>query len=894
MAERAPKLGEYRRKRDFGRTPEPEGGVPVGRGQRLEFVVQKHQARHLHYDLRLELEGVMKSWAVPKGPSPNPAAKRLAMEVEDHPVEYNDFEGTIPRGEYGGGTVMLWDRGWYEPTERKSGESAEKTLKRGYQKGHLRVRLHGERMTGEYHLVRKEVAEGGRAAWLLIKADDEHASRRRELTEEHTTSVVSGRAMEEIAAGTGGARVWRSNRSADAVERKAAAAPQAAAVLPMLAARGDRRPTGREWTFEPKLDGIRVLAYATEGGSALVTRNGNDKAGAFPEVAEALSRLARHAGRPVVLDGELVAVRGGQVQRFEQLQGRMHVGDAAKAARLAEREPAALVAFDLLADGEEALFTAPWTVRRRSLEDVLKGWPGERIRLGETDPDGARMERRARDGGWEGIVAKRVDRPYRPGERSRDWLKLKLENRQELVIGGWTEPRGSRKHLGSLLLGYYDADGKLCYAGHTGTGFTREMLGTLAAKLARLERKTSPFHGRPPRTNQPAHWVTPRLVAEIQFSEWTSEGKLRQPVFAGLRDDKDPRSVAREPRGPGRPPTPRSAPSPPPPRRRAARRGAPPHRRALAEIRRVGARHPRGGQLSWPGGRLEVTSLDKVFFPDRGVAKGDVLAYYAEMADLVLPWMADRPLVLKRYPNGIDGEAFYQQSAPEEVPEGVRAETVVFGEKQKAHTRLVGGDLATLLYTVQLGAISYDPWHSRVGALESADYTVIDLDPGEGATFRTAVQVARWVREEMDALGLHGALKTSGSRGLHVYLPLPAGTPLEAATLVAQIVGTRVARQHPEHATVTRTVKRRPRGTVYVDYLQNILGKTVAGVYAVRARPGAPVSTPLDWDELTDDLDPREFTLETVPARVKARGELWGVGMREPNALEGLLPSGEE
>lgn len=899
MAERAPKLDRYRRKRDFSRTSEPAGGASGSRaGEQPEFVVQKHAASHLHYDLRLEVGGVMKSWAVPKGPSVDPKTKRLAMEVEDHPIEYNDFEGTIPQGEYGGGTVMIWDRGSYEPADPKPGESARAAMERGYRKGHIEVEFHGERLRGVYHLIRKEVAEEGRAAWLLIKSADRHSGGR-ELTEAYTTSVVTSRTMSEIAEGKGGKRVWRSNRGAKQTPPPPAPTPARndtprpadfSAFSPMLAGVPRTLPEGPEWRYEPKYDGIRVLAYATPRGTALVTRNGNDKAAAFPEVAEALAAFARERGAPLVLDGELVGVRSGEVVRFESLQGRMHLTDAAKIARLARSEPAALAVFDLLLDGDDVLVRDAWHERRRRLEAVMEGAEGDHLLLSETSEDAEEMRARALEHGWEGIMAKRYEAPYTPGKRTSDWLKIKLENRQELVIGGWTEPRRSRTHLGSLLLGYYDETGAFRYAGHTGTGFSRETLAEVGKKLKRLERKTSPFAGPAPKTNEVAHWVSPKLVAEIRFNEWTSDGKLRQPVFLGLRDDKDPRSVVREPvgvrgagarekRGGAESGTKERVGSP------ARTRGS--GGRATAAIVKLRAKG--GGALALPEGKLELTNLGKEFFPGERITKGDLLEYYARMSPLILPWMLDRPLVLRRYPNGIEGQAFFQQSPDPETPAAVRVETVIFGEKGEEHTRFVGGDLATLLYTVQLGAISFDPWHSRVNRLDYADYTVIDLDPGPGATFRTVVQVAKWVREEMDALKLHGALKTSGSRGLHVYLPLPVETPLEAATLVAQIVATRVAQKHPEQATVERMVKRRPKGTVYVDYLQNILGKSVAGVFAVRARPGATISTPLDWDELTDELELSAFTLRTVPEEAERRAKLWNQAMRRPIELDTLL-----
>lgn len=667
------------------------------------------------------------------------------------------------------------------------------------------------------------------------------------------------------------------------------------ALQPMLAQSAREVPAGDGWVFEPKYDGIRVVAFGTEDGAALVTRNGRDKSGQFPEVAEAVRDLAASLGEPIVLDGEIVGVgRRGGLLRFESLQARMHVTDRAAIARLQEERPAALVAFDLLLLGDDTFVDEPLRERRTRLEEVLGKRTGSTLRLGEQEPEAGALLRRARAHDWEGVMAKRAGGPYRPGQRSRDWIKVKLEAQEEFVVGGWTEPRGARKRFGAILLGYYRPDGSFVYAGHTGAGFTNEMLEEMYRRLRRLERKTPPF-AEAPRTNEKAHWTTPRVVVEVRFNEWTRDGKLRQPSFVAFREDKDAKEVVYDAAAE---PPPKQERSPARKRREgrktaSSRSGASVRDRAGTAIARaIGGARANGDSTVraavGSGNALELTNLDKVFFPAPKLTKGDLLEYYAEMARYILPCMEDRPLVLKRFPGGVDGESFYQQAAPDEVPAGVRVEAVRLNDGEP-QPRLVGGDLATLLYTIQLGAISYDPWHSRVGRLESADYSILDLDPGPGADFRAVIEVARLVRDEMEALGLRGALKTSGSNGLHVYLPLPEHTPLDAATLVAQIIATRVARSRPELATVKRMRRDRPEGTVYVDYLQNILGKTVAGVYAARAKPEATVSTPLAWDELTDDLDRSDFTIETVPGRVKRVGDLWASGMATPNDLEAFL-----
>jgi bifunctional non-homologous end joining protein LigD len=465
---------------------------------------------------------------------------------------------------------------------------------------------------------------------------------------------------------------------------------------------------------------------------------------------------------------------------------------------------------------------------------------------------------------------------------------------QEFVVGGWTEPRGGRKHFGALLLGTHSDEGKLLHAGQVGSGFTSEMLRTLHTRLVRLERKTSPF-SEAVRASTSAHWVTPRLVVQVEFNEWTEGGKVRQASYQGLRADKDPAEVIREPaaliEADAVPDTERES----LPETEYAPEAAPPPDLLESLMGRMDALCAEGGgTLHLPNGRVQLTNLKKVYFPGRGkqarITKGELLRYYLEMSPTILPWMEGRPLVLRRFPGGIRGEAFYQQTAPDNAPDGVRVEVIV-GEDGEEQSRLVGGSLSTLLYTVQLGAISYDPWHSRIGGLASADYTILDLDPGEKTSFRTVVEVARLIRDEMDTLGLHGGVKTSGATGLHIFLPLAAGTPLESARLLAELVATRVAHRAPRIATVVRAVRKRPGGTVYVDYLQNIQGKTVAGVYAARPRPTATVSTPLAWEELDDDLDPRSFTIRTVPGRVRRMGDLWTPAMERPNRLEVLFDS---
>ena len=899
-------LAEYQRKRDFTKTEEPFGDAapPSSSLGRLRFVIQKHAASHLHFDLRLELDGVMKSWAVPKGPSLDPSVKRLAMQVEDHPIDYNTFEGTIPKGEYGGGTVMLWDRGTYSSDTATSPNDEEEAIREGLRRGDLKITFHGDRLHGSFALVRMKFARdktsSSKPQWLLIKHRDEFANDE-DVVADNMTSVESGRTMEEI--GSGRSRVWRSNReptdrssgssltpkkprsagAAKTVSRKTATPVaksrlSAAALEPMYCSIGAEIP-GKGWTFEPKYDGVRVLAYATAIDVKLMTRNGKDKAEQFPELVAALKKLATQTKRSLVLDGEIVALIDGDPARFQELQGRMHVKESRLIARRSSSAPAALVLFDILMDGDEPLVHEPWSVRRDRLVKRVGKKVTAQLRITESiEGDGKKMLEKARRQGWEGIIAKRIDSPYEPGVRSRNWLKLKIEFREEFVVGGYTEPRNSREHIGALLLGYFDK-GRFIYAGHTGGGFTRKGLEEMSRLLKPLERKTSPFD-ETPKTNEKAHWVTPQVVVEVKFNEWTADRRLRQPIFLGIRDDKNAKDVEIEQ---------------PSVQRKATRGKTVAKRQTSSSTSSVVAQlteiEQRGGDAALDLGRgksLKVSNLDKVFFPKEKYTKGDVMRYYARIADFILPAMQGRPLVLKRFPNGIAGESFYQQKASDTTPSEIRVEVIETegGEKQP---RFIGGDLITLLYTIQLGAISVDPWHSRVPSLEYADYTIIDLDPGPRANFGRVVQVARWAKEVIDGLGLHAAIKTSGSTGLHIYLPLPPRTPNAAATLVAQMIATKVADARPKEATIERSVKARGAATVYVDYLQNIQGKTVAGPYCVRAKPGATVSTPLKWAELTDKLDPRAFHLGNAAERFEKIGDIWSEAMKKKNSLRALV-----
>jgi bifunctional non-homologous end joining protein LigD len=854
----------YRRKRDFASTPEPSGEGDAGTtgpdATARRFVVQKHAARRTHFDLRLEIGGRLVSWAVPKGPSADPATKRLAVHVEDHPLEYGGFEGTIPEGEYGAGPVIVWDRGRYQPTGET--EDSDEALERGLRDGKLEFVLYGERLRGRWSLVRMK-AEAGEDNWLLLKKKDLYAEpgRPEALVERYRDSVVSGRTLDELSSEVASAR------------RDEAPAPPVD-VRPMLAAAADRAPSGEAWCFELKFDGIRAVAWARPSGPVQIySRRGGRSDTAFPEIAEALELLARRSGSEFVVDGEIVAARAKGAPRFQDLGPRLHLRDPVEIARQARARPAEMAVFDLLwLDGAD-LRDLPLSERKARLRSLLAA-AGHRLYYvpHEVAAGDAAAERARRDG-FEGVVAKRVASRYRSGERTRDWLKVKQLARQEFVIAGWTDPKGGRRGFGALVLGYYEAPGgeRLRCAGRVGSGFSDETLGAIWEKLAPMAQPSAPF-AEVPNDLCDAHWVRPELVAEVKFQGWTRDGRLREPVFLGLRPDVDPRQVVREES--------LGAPTKGPPVTLDAE--------LVSLIRTLEAleRDESDGELTVGRCRLKATNLRKTFWPDVGVTKGELFRYYVSVAPAILPALRDRPLTLERYPDGITGERFYQQRVPGPVPDGVRTVTLeVEGEEGE---RLIGGDLPTLLYAVQLAAITQHIWPSRLGSLEELDYCVLDLDPGEGVPFSAVQEAALAVREQLERLGLRGYPKTSGATGVHVIIPLGPGTSYETGRLLAELIANLVVRSRPDLATVERAVARRG-ARVYLDFLQNRRGATIASAYSTRPRPGATVSAPLGWDELERDVRPEEFTVRTMRERLASVGDVWALCRGDANDVREVL-----
>ncbi len=806
-------LRTYQAKRDFRQTPEPRGRQARRRGS-LRFVVQKHAASRLHYDFRLELNGVLKSWAVPKGPSLNPHDRRLAIMVEDHPLDYRTFEGVIPVGNYGAGAVMVWDEGTYHPPGTGDRRQAEAMLGDGLKRGRLSIVLEGHKLNGEFSLVK--LHRGEKNAWLLIKKADEWATDADVTSEDQ--SVKSGRELDDIARDRG-VRAARSRTGTwKAVKRRrrihvpdAPTAPMPHRIRPMLATLTDEPFNRAGWLFELKWDGYRALAEVRADHVMLYSRNHKSFNERFAPLVESLRRL----GREAVLDGEIVVVDDQGRSDFQLLQNYQKTGQG----RLR------YYVFDLLyLDGHDL---RPLALRQRKalLAKVLGDLPD--VLLSEhVERQGTAFFEAAVARGLEGIIAKRADSPYREGVRSPEWLKIKARQRQEAVIGGFTEPRGSRSDLGALLLGVYEGK-ELVYIGHTGGGFTATTLADMRARLEPLMQRACPFQTRP-KANAPAHWVAPRLVCEVTFQEWTHDGKMRQPIFVGLREDKSPRAVRRE--------TPQPATD------------------AAAE--------PIG------------THLDKIYWPDEGYTKGDLIDYYREVAPVILPYLRDRPQSLHRHPNGIAGTSFFQKDVGKQPPpEWIQTVRVPSGSAGRKVTYLLCQDERSLLYLANLGCIEINPWNSRVGSLDKPDYLMIDLDP-EAVPFTRVIEAAAAVRKALDRAGAASLCKTSGKRGLHIVVPLGARYDYEQARQFAEIVARLVTKQLPRSTSVVRSPSER-QGRVYLDYLQNARGQTLAAAYSVRPVARAPVSTPLRWREVRKGLDPSRFTLKTIPGRLDRLGDLW-------------------
>jgi bifunctional non-homologous end joining protein LigD len=759
-----PKLSEYKRKRDPKKTSEPFGAKRGRRAKDPIFVVQRHDARRLHYDFRLERDDALASWAVPKGVPLEPGQQHLAVHVEDHPLEYATFQGEIPKGEYGAGSVEIWDSGTYELVEEKKN-------------GGLTVRLHGKRLEGTWSLVPAKLS-GDEKNWLIVRKREDSAS----------------------------------------------VSPPAASrtYVPMLATLAEDIPRGAGWLFEVKWDGYRAIAQVSGGDATLTSRNGNDLTARFPNVAKEIAKAVKTPD--AVLDGEICALDEAGRSSFSAMQ----LGKAGT--------PLVFYVFDLLEVEGEPLVDLPLVERRKRLEKLLDR-RNRSVRLSEAFDDGAALLEAAEKQGLEGIVAKRLDSRYIQGKRTRDWLKIKTHGEQEFVIAGFTKGTGRRaSSFGSLVLGYYRGD-ELVYAGNVGTGFNSKEIEKLLDKLRPLKRPTCPFPEVPkmPKVRKSdVIWVEPELVCEVEFAEWTHDGRLRSPSYKGLREDKPAEEVRRE--------------------------------EPITDTVRKGTRE------------LKLSNLDKVFFPVEGIAKGDLLEYYRAVAPVLVPHLKHRPFTMVRWPDGIEGKRFFQKDAPSHMPEWIPTFRTLVStrespRKQKWVNFPVVNDELALLWMVNMGCIDMNAWYSRVDKPDRPDFVLFDLDPSPDVGFRETVQVALLVKQALDAFGLVGFPKTSSGEGMHVLVPVERRHTFDDTRQFAEIVAGAIARTNRGLAT-TEWTKSKRRG-VLIDSNQNGEGKTIASAYSVRPRPGAPVSTPLRWEEVNEQLDPLSFTMGKVLERVRQHGDLF-------------------
>ncbi len=810
-------LEKYRQKRSADSTPEPFGRG--GENRPHLFVVQKHAATRLHYDFRLEWAGVLKSWAVPQGPSADPADKRLAVEVEDHPVEYADFEGVIPEGNYGAGEVIVWDQGRWTPLA---------DLDEGMKKGKLLFELHGYKLRGVWTLVRmKTKGKTTGKEWLLIKERDAWSKKGPDAAYPQE-SIFSGRTVEDLASGASRTAEIRADVEKLGAPRRTV---RAAEVKLMLAEPRDAAFTRPGWLWELKYDGYRLLAGREAGRTILRYRHGMDSTATFPEIARAVGALPCDT---FVIDGEVVVLDAKSKPRFGLLQKRALLQRRPDIDRAAVELPATLFAFDLLGFEEFDLRGLPLSTRKELLVRLLpKAGP---IRFADhVETRGEDLLAAAGELGLEGVVGKKADSPYR-GARSSDWLKVRLDRTGDFAVVGYSKPEGARSGFGALHLAYWEKEG-LVYGGRVGTGFSDKQLDEIHARLEKRARAKPAFGGAVP-TGRGHVWVEPELVVEVRFKEWTGDGLLRHPAFLRLREDKPIEECVRE----GDPGTIDGGDEPPVPAAAASRTFEPP------EVEKV----------------VPLSNLTKVFWPEEGYTKGDLIEYYRAISPWLLPYLKDRPLVMTRYPDGITGKSFFQKDAPNFAPDWIRLERIWSEHAEREIDYFVCDDLETLLYVANLGSIPLHVWASRVAAPERPDWCILDLDP-KGAPFAHVVKVARAIHALCEEIELPHFIKTSGATGLHVLIPLGGQCTHSESKALGEILARVVEQDLSDIATTARMIGAR-QGKVYVDYLQNGHGKTIAGPFSARPVPGATCSAPLQWKEVGPKLDPKKFTLESLPA----------------------------
>ena len=841
-------LSTYRAKRSADRSPEPVGHVATDEG-RL-FVVHKHAATRLHWDLRIEMEGVLRSWAVPRGPSYDTNDKRLAVRVEDHPLEYGDFEGIIPEGNYGAGGIIVWDRGEWVPLE---------PWKEGLEKGKLLFELKGYKLRGRWTLVKIKKAE---KEWLLIKERDSYAKSPGDVFPEE--SVLSGLTVEEVKSGTRHVSELRDALVAAGAVKERVDVDKAGL---MLAETRDEPFTKEGWFFELKLDGYRLLAAKRGNDAKLVSRNGNDYTEVFPEVARAVKAIPLDN---FIIDGEVVILDAEGKPSFSLLQRRGGLHNAHDVKRAAVELPSTFFTFDLLAaEGYDAR-PLPLSKRKELLASAVPKVGAVRY-LDHIETQGEAFHKQVSTMGLEGIIAKKADQPYRAG-RSPHWLKMKAERTAEFAVVGFTEPKGNRVGFGALQLADL-VGGRLVYAGRAGTGFTENMLKEWRERLLPDARAEPPCYGpvkspdeEPPPSEaipevKTTTWVEPKYVVEVRYTEWTHEGVLRHPAFLRERDDKRVDEVERQW----------------PDFRPEARGQRPEEGRPEARGQR-----PEGGEDPIPDSRfpipeveapkreVQLSNLKKIFWKAEKYTKGDLIEYYRSISSWLLPYLRDRPVVMTRFPDGIDGKSFYQKDAPEFAPDWIRTVPIWSNDTQRDINYFVCDTVESLVYLAHLGTIPLHIWMSRVGALEQPDWCVIDLDPKD-ATFADVIKCATVLHRICQEIGLPDYVKTTGKTGLHIMIPLGKQCTYEQSRYIGELLARLVIRELGSTATIMRTINKRGE-KVYIDFLQNRHGQLIVAPFSVRPLPGATVSMPLTWEEVNDDLDPKNYTIKNAVARMESLG----------------------
>jgi bifunctional non-homologous end joining protein LigD len=901
-------LQKYNAKRTFTETSEPKGVAAKTSKGPLKFVIQKHDASRLHYDFRLEMEGVLKSWAVPKGPSTDPSVKRLAMMVEDHPYDYRTFEGIIPEGNYGAGTVIVWDEGTYEPLEEPGSRlHGEQLLLKQLKEGSLKFSLKGKKVKGEFALVRTKGM--GDNAWLLIKHNDKYA-KDTDITKKDK-SVQSGKTLEKIAATSDniyGAKKKVTKAAKKAPAKKTATAKKAAGkktavkklkkevvegeepeelnpqtlsallakgrkekfpsdLIPMLATLVDEPFDDEGWEFEIKWDGYRAVAFLNKNKAELKSRNQKSFNEKFYPVFDAVKQWGIHA----VVDGEIVVVDEKGMSDFSSLQNWRSEADG----------ELLYYVFDILWLDGKSLMDLPLNERKLILKSLV---PEEGIiRAGFTmEDEGKKFFDAAAKMGLEGIIAKRSDSPYFPGERTKDWLKIKVQKRQEVVIGGYTLNKGSSKQFSSLLLGVYQG-GKFTYAGKVGTGFNDKTQKEMMKQFKPLITKKSPFaitpdYNKPSRfrPNPPdadATWLKPQLVCEIHYGEITTDGIFRHPAFIAMRNDKNAKDVVRETEQDTKKVV----------HEAEAETNKNTKEPELEVIKAPTKKRDRKTLLNptdetqvrlIEGNQLKFSNLSKLYWPEDKISKRDMINYYYQVAPYILPYLKDRPLSLNRFPNGIHGHGFYQKNVMDSAPDWANTFPYRTSDDNEDKEFLVGGDESGLLYMANLGTIEMNPWNSRTAKPDNPDWCALDIDPDKSNTFEQVIEVAQMIKEVIDSLNIKGYCKTSGSTGIHVYIPLGALYSYDQSQLLGKFIATQVQRALPSFTSIERMTSKR-KGKIYVDYLQNRPQATLAAAYSLRPKPGATVSMPLHWDEVKKGLKMKDFTIKNAMERIKSEGDIF-------------------